>query len=246
MLQWCERRCAKIPTFFRAVQPCYPAAPAAANVRQVTRRHHLKQKCAAHRMKPDSYRPSATRSTRLGPSVAICRKKSASSAGICERASKRASSLSGRAPQRATKQAGGSCLVRNGKVHCFILSLSPPPLAEAASGGTRCTRRRACRCYHGCRYRRSTPWCHRSTCPCTCLAPQPWHPAADTFVAHTLNHVFQGSDWKFTHVDERTDRLRAWDGGSKVLHRLHQGKTRLPASLYDSPVPPAPPANNGS
>ena len=85
-MQWCERRCAKSPTSFRAVQlRLHPAAPAAAHVRQVTRRHRLKRKCEAHRMKhlkaefvsAKCYHVSA----RLGPSAAICRQKSASSAG---------------------------------------------------------------------------------------------------------------------------------------------------------------------
>ena len=66
---------------------------------------------------------------------------------------------------------------------------------------------------------------------------------------------FCRSDQNLTHVDERTDRLRAsaiWDGAwrqpsaapppPKQVH----SKPRFSVLLYDSPVPPAPPANNGS
>lgn len=68
-------------------------------------------------------------------------------------------------------------------------------------------------------------------------APQPWHAEATPFITHSLNHMFRGKPWNFTHVDQHTERIIPRTGGSVVLHQLHQDKPRLPSALYDSPVP---------
>ena len=69
-------------------------------------------------------------------------------------------------------------------------------------------------------------------------APHPWHASTDTFVTHTLNDMFGGRAWNFTHTNERTDQLTPWSAGSVVLTRLHnEYAPRLPSAFYDSPVP---------
>ena len=115
------------------------------------------------------HRPSALRGT-LGPDKKCGRSWQWLSA------SEQVSSLSGSVEQCAHQASRGPGLVRMKKVlesrHSFILLSSPLPLAEAAAGGTRCTRRRACRFHRGCREGRPTPWCRHSTCPCRWLASQ--------------------------------------------------------------------------
>ena len=65
--------------------------------------------------------------------------------------------------------------------------------------------------------------------------PPPYHPAAPAFIARTLNLVFNGKAWKFTHKDQRTERIPAFatSGESKVTHKhkTHDA-SRLPESLF--------------
>ena len=64
-------------------------------------------------------------------------------------------------------------------------------------------------------------------------APQPWHPEAREFIRHSLNDVFGGDRWDFTHHDGRVERTTPWQHGSQVKTRLHKSdKSRLPAELY--------------
>ena len=66
-------------------------------------------------------------------------------------------------------------------------------------------------------------------------APQPWHPAAKTFINTALNHYFQGNQWNLSHTDSRAQRLKAWIGGSEVLEKLQKSyPSRLPAALYSN------------
>ena len=70
------------------------------------------------------------------------------------------------------------------------------------------------------------------------------------FVNHTLNHLFGTSNWekRFTHGDERTDRVPAWasSGGKVVGRRKKEDKGKLPSQFYDTraaaPAPAAAPA----
>ena len=64
-------------------------------------------------------------------------------------------------------------------------------------------------------------------------APQPWHPEAETFINHSLNHLFNGKAWNFHHDRDRVDRLTPWRGGSKVVQGKKDEPMRLPGRLYN-------------
>ena len=69
-------------------------------------------------------------------------------------------------------------------------------------------------------------------------APQPWHREAEVFINHALNdHFGAGKPWNFSHSDQRVERMKAWQGGSKVIHHLHNSHpSRLPVAYYDTAV----------
>jgi hypothetical protein len=66
-------------------------------------------------------------------------------------------------------------------------------------------------------------------------APPPWHPSADVFINHAINHMV-GKDadgkqkpWNFLHKGEAA-------GASLVTERLKKQPVRLPDAFYDCPL----------
>ena len=69
-------------------------------------------------------------------------------------------------------------------------------------------------------------------------APQPWHPEAETFINHSLNHMV-GKDGKgkqkklnFTHTGNAHHRQLNL-ASSVVMKRLKKDRPRLPSAMYD-------------
>ena len=69
-------------------------------------------------------------------------------------------------------------------------------------------------------------------------APWPWHPSAVPFLNRSLDHLFGSREkWvngaAFHHTDQRTERIKAWDGGAgKVVAKLKKIRLRLPSAVW--------------
>ena len=63
-------------------------------------------------------------------------------------------------------------------------------------------------------------------------APNPWHPEANLFIAHALDHAFpNGWQHEFAHRNSRTEQILA--GNGQVLNRLAAAQPRFPWAFYD-------------
>ena len=65
--------------------------------------------------------------------------------------------------------------------------------------------------------------------------PPAYLPEAKPFVTRANDHHFKGKEWNFVHRDPQQRQLN-FTAGSKVLQRLRETPTRLPAALYDVPA----------